>query len=321
MGKKPFPELRLRPKQLCIYFSLVIFEQICSGQTLPSTPIDGLYPRINSLESNDPMYKQLDDAIRIFYRALNRGEPLPQVLFFSYVIGKDEDLYSVAARTNLGFAAVASLNGLTDATSLKEGSVIIIPSAPGLFIPTESRNELDRLMILTRRSSITDNNVISVNLRGKGVFYFVPGGKMSSMELAFFWGVLFRFPISFGGVISSTYGIRQHPITGEERFHSGIDIAAKKGTDVVAARGGSVTAVGRSEELGRYVILKHDGKFSTVYGHLDTVAVVLNQAVSSGTIIATVGSSGQSTGPHLHFEIWNAGDARNPLNLIRGANE
>jgi murein DD-endopeptidase MepM/ murein hydrolase activator NlpD len=99
-------------------------------------------------------------------------------------------------------------------------------------------------------------------------------------------------------------------------MHSGIDLQAAQGTEVYAVRSGLVSAAGWDETLGNYVAVDHGEQKESVYGHLQKIQVSLNQEVKSGTILGTVGSTGKSTGPHLHFEIRVRGEARNPESFI-----
>ena len=149
------------------------------------------------------------------------------------------------------------------------------------------------------------------------VFFFLPGEKFHSVERAFFLGVLFRFPIP-RGIISSYFGSRKSPITGGHSFHNGIDIAAPHGTDVLASREGIVTRTATDPVYGKYIVIKHDNDYETLYGHLSESFVELHQRVNSGMIIAKVGSTGLSTGPHLHFEIFRDGQSRDPVLLLHG---
>ncbi|MCS6958562.1 MAG: M23 family metallopeptidase [Pseudanabaenaceae cyanobacterium SKYGB_i_bin29] len=114
-----------------------------------------------------------------------------------------------------------------------------------------------------------------------------------------------QFPLPIPGWISSVFGYRIHPITGEERFHQGTDIAAPAGTPVLAAWEGTVEIAGWLGGLGFAVVIAHDnGNRETRYGHLSHILVEPGQTVSQGQPIGLVGSTGLSTGPHLHFELW-----------------
>ncbi|MBV6627082.1 MAG: peptidoglycan DD-metalloendopeptidase family protein [Rivularia sp. (in: Bacteria)] len=110
------------------------------------------------------------------------------------------------------------------------------------------------------------------------------------------------FPLSVPSAISSVFGWRQHPITGDRRFHSGIDIAAASGTPVLAAYSGQVEISDWVSGYGLTVVLNHNSAQQTLYGHMSELFVRPGQWVEKGAIIGRVGSTGNSTGPHLHFE-------------------
>ena len=111
----------------------------------------------------------------------------------------------------------------------------------------------------------------------------------------------FTMPVS--GTLTSSYGYRTDPFTGEIAVHNGLDIAAKEGSDIFAALDGTVTfSANTTGDYGNYIIIDHGG-FKTLYGHCQTLCVKKGQKVSSGEKIATCGSTGRSTGSHLHFEI------------------
>jgi murein DD-endopeptidase MepM/ murein hydrolase activator NlpD len=135
------------------------------------------------------------------------------------------------------------------------------------------------------------------------------------VERAFFLDILFHSPVE-NGSLSSRYGTRISPISGKIHFHNGIDLAAPLGSRVFAARDGKVIETGIDTILGSYIILSHPGDYETVYGHLDSRVVELNQSVTSGMMIGRVGMTGASTGPHLHFEVRKQGESRDPQSLL-----
>ncbi|MCF7911115.1 MAG: M23 family metallopeptidase [Candidatus Cloacimonetes bacterium] len=114
------------------------------------------------------------------------------------------------------------------------------------------------------------------------------------------------------GRISSAYGKRKHPISGKKDFHYGVDLANKKGTPVYATASGKVTVTSRTAKMGRYIKISHDFGFETVYGHLDRIQVKKGQEVEKGQIIGRMGNTGDSTGPHLHYEVHRYNRYRNP---------
>ena len=127
---------------------------------------------------------------------------------------------------------------------------------------------------------------------------------------------LMRTPIN-GARLSSGFGPRKHPILGYTKNHLGLDFAAPKGTPVFAAGDGTITRIGRAGNYGEYVRIRHNGTYSTGYAHLSGYAKGMKKGkrVRQGQVIAYVGSTGMSTGPHLHYEV-TQGDRRiNPMKL------
>ncbi len=118
------------------------------------------------------------------------------------------------------------------------------------------------------------------------------------------------------GTISSYFGMREHPILGERRFHYGIDIAAPEGTEIFAIRKGKVIFSGEREGYGNIVIIDHGDGLESRYAHNKVNLVSEGDIVEENTIIAKVGSTGTSTGPHLHFEIRYNGEPTNPMNFL-----
>lgn len=119
--------------------------------------------------------------------------------------------------------------------------------------------------------------------------------------------------------VSSTFGPRTDPITGKTASHSGIDLAAPVGTPVVAMADGVVTRIQNEFQgggAGNNVRVQHADGYECVYMHLHSIAVVEGQKVSAGTILGTVGSTGRSTGPHLHLSVYRDGVAVDPAPLI-----
>ncbi len=127
---------------------------------------------------------------------------------------------------------------------------------------------------------------------------------------------LMRTPID-GARLSSRYGRRKHPILGYTRMHRGIDFAAPRGTPIMAAGNGRIVSRGRNGNYGRYVRIRHNSTYSTAYAHLSRYARGMKRGkrVRQGQIIAYVGSTGLSTGPHLHYEVLVNGRRINPLKL------
>lgn len=115
--------------------------------------------------------------------------------------------------------------------------------------------------------------------------------------------------------LGAGFGMRKHPILDRTRLHAGIDWTAPLGTPVVAAIHGRVTAAGAENDYGKRVIVDHGGSYQTVYALLDAISVVVGTCVTPGDQIGTVGVTGLTTGPHLHFEVRRDGQPIDPMSL------
>lgn len=116
--------------------------------------------------------------------------------------------------------------------------------------------------------------------------------------------------------VSSPFGYREHPISHKKGFHTGVDLAAPTGTPICAAFHGIVKTVSESNTRGKYLVLEHGKGLETIYCHCDAILVTEGQNIHGGEKIALVGSTGQTTGPHLHFEVKLNGYFYNPFWLL-----
>lgn len=166
---------------------------------------------------------------------------------------------------------------------------------------------------------VKDGNVIfsSIELRDKkidmymfeykgNVQYFSPKGYSVKKSLL-------KTPIH-GARVSSRYGMRRHPVLGYSKMHKGVDFAAKRGTPILAAGSGKIDYMGRRGGYGNYVRIKHNSRYSTAYAHASRFNRRFKKGskVKQGDVIAYVGTTGRSTGPHLHFEVLKYGKQINP---------
>ena len=128
----------------------------------------------------------------------------------------------------------------------------------------------------------------------------------------------FTWPCPSCTYITSRVGYRWHPVSGQWKYHSGLDIGAAYGASIVAADGGTVTIAGLNGGYGKCVMIDHGNGYYTLYGHMSSIAVSVGQSVSKGATIGYVGSTGVSTGPHLHFEIRQGTTILDPENWFTG---
>jgi murein DD-endopeptidase MepM/ murein hydrolase activator NlpD len=290
---------------------------LCFALPLSPSAAQEHYPVIERLQRSDLLFRQVIADINLFYRRQHSEGPLPPLAFYGYRVGEEESIFAIAARFNLPYDTLASLNGLANPDECTPGSLLIVPNRPGVFVPLRPDNALERLISgnLTRFDR-QEPSEVSVQLpEGARRFAFFSDSRFNGTERSFFLHIFFRLPLP-AGQITSGYGGRTSPISMRHHFHHGIDIAAPRGTEVYAAREGTVGRTGVNERLGTYVVIEHEGGFTSTYGHLSKKVVENGDQVHYGTIIGYVGSTGLSTGPHLHFEIRSGSESKDPLQLM-----
>lgn len=131
-----------------------------------------------------------------------------------------------------------------------------------------------------------------------------------------------QFVIPTKGIMSSGFGTRMNPINNIEEFHNAVDISAPEGTEIKSTIDGVIQKVGVSDSLGNYVQVKHADDLMSLYAHASSLDVKEGQFVNSGDVIARVGTTGWSNGPHVHFELWKGDQMVNVEKLLKfDANE
>ncbi len=270
------------------------------------------YPLIRyTVSSRDPLYRQQQQDVEDWYGGRLDAEVLA---LYRYRAKESEDLFAAAAAFNLPYDALASLNGWDSPVLFSSERDFLVPNIPGIFVPVTPRNSWETL--LAKRASDNEHPIIQLEtLQGKKRKYrFFPGEKFTQEERIRFLGSLFASPLG-KKKITSPFGYRPHPFTGQTSFHPGVDMRAAVGTPVKAAREGVVIETGTLEIYGHFVILSHEGDYQTVYAHLKEILVETGEKVATGHCIAYSGNSGISTGPHLHFEIRRQGIPVNPVGI------
>jgi murein DD-endopeptidase MepM/ murein hydrolase activator NlpD len=285
------------------------------------------FPVIKRLEAGDTVFRQYRadaESARILLAGRRRtgqsGGPesadsaLAEALtIYEYTVN-GEDMLSLASRCSVSYDTIATLNRLSRIQDMTDGATVYLPSMRGIFIPEKPENDLELLMSSSREGE--DGVIITIRRGGVAErFLFIPGAEFRSTERAFFFSGGFRFPLGEFR-LTSTFGPRVNPVTGNLRFHQGLDLAAPEGTAVYAARDGVVIDIGENAVYGKYIVIEHTDNRTSLYGHLSNVDTALRKTVKSGSLIGRVGSTGQSTGPHLHFEIRQHGRAQNPDKLL-----
>jgi murein DD-endopeptidase MepM/ murein hydrolase activator NlpD len=287
---------------------------------------NGAYPQISQLNPRDENFKKLiadvqANRMRVFNRERSRnaahresaGTIAQALTIYRYVPNDEDNIFSLAARCSIPYSALASINRISNSSMFESGKLLLIPSAPGIFVPQEPKSDIE-FLLASRRFPPTEDDSAEIVMNGVGFFFF-PGKEYDTTERAFFLNTGFRFPLR-SYRLTSSFGMRQNPVTGNMRLHQGIDLAAPAGTEVYAVADGVVTETGYDAIYGNYIIIKHNNNWASLYGHLQRIGTTLRTNVRSGTIIGWVGSTGQSTGPHLHFELRQNGRAQDPNKLL-----
>ena len=312
-------------KGLTLAFFLFFFPPFfCPAEDTDSGGLS--FPVIHRLDSADMGFRQFIADVeanrqRLFNRERggeNAARSTESLTVYRYTPRQGEELLALAARCNIPYSALASLNRIRHPAMLEPEKPLLLPSCPGLFIPVEPVSDIEKLLAAARIDrDERDSALLGIALSGGGsrTFRFFPGDEFSPTERAFFLNAGFRFPLR-SYRLTSDFGFRENPLTGNLRLHQGLDLAAPEGTEVFAAADGIVAETGEDPVYGMYIIISHSGNWVSLYGHLQKTETTLRSIVRSGSLIGRVGSTGQSTGPHLHFELRQNGRAQDPGKLL-----
>jgi murein DD-endopeptidase MepM/ murein hydrolase activator NlpD len=235
----------------------------------------------------------------------------------SYKVKKGDSVSKIAAAYSVSMDAVIASNDISNVRLLREGEILRIPNMDGIPYKVKKGDSLSKISgrMGVPLEAILDANDIQRDIIKEGETIFIPGARMKSEDLKLALGELFLYPLK-GATLSSGFGWRNDPISGVRRYHSAIDLAASTGTPVRAASDGTVSVAGFNLNYGKYIILTHGGGYKTLYAHLNDYSVKQGDRVIQGGKIGEVGSTGYSTGPHLHFAVFKNGRAVNPLDFL-----
>ncbi|MEA2087223.1 MAG: LysM peptidoglycan-binding domain-containing protein [Candidatus Caldatribacteriota bacterium] len=282
---------------------------------------------VNNLKEKDLLSLGQKIEIPAIGGGVSNSKQKQEPTIVTYTVVKGDTLWSISKRYDVNMSTIISANNLKEISRLSIGQKLKLPitnmdiaKAEGYDQETEaeeiiyyvkkgeslwsiSREYNVKLESIIAANSITDASKISAGQQLR--IPNVPGARSNICN--FIWPVR--------GRITSPYGVRV--LNGRKEFHAGIDIGGPTGTNIVAAESGRVSYAGYMRGYGNVIILSHDGGYSTVYGHNSVNLVKKGQYVNRGSIIAKLGSTGNATGPHLHFEIRVSGKPANPLSYLK----
>ena len=242
------------------------------------------------------------------------------VTYKTYKVQSGDTISGIAKKFGLtNISTLISVNDIGNVRQLAAGQKLKIPSIDGIIYTVKKG---DSLSSLTEKYKISMEQLLDVNeltsdTLTAGQQLFLPGAAMDATSLRNAMGELFRLPISAQFRWTSPYGYRIDPISGVKSFHTGTDMACPTGTPILAAMSGKVVKTGQTRVYGNYVILDHGNGYQTVYMHMSKIIASTGQWVSQGTRIGLVGSTGYSTGPHLHFTVYKNGKLIDPMTVLK----
>ncbi|MBP5577459.1 MAG: M23 family metallopeptidase [Treponema sp.] len=245
--------------------------------------------------------------------------------YTSYRVKKGDMISLIANAYNITTDTIYSANNtITNSRLIQPGQYIKIPSMSGILYTTKKENETpatiaEKYSVDAERCALVNNTDLTAPLK-MGTTVFVPGAEMDWETKLEINGDLFKLPLHSYFYISSRWGWRPDPFgSGRRSYHGGIDMACPKGTPIYSAKAGRVVSTGYSNVYGNYVIVSHGQGYKTLYGHMTRILTSNGAFVDTSTKIGLVGSTGASTGPHLHFTVYKNGKSINPTNVVNFA--
>lgn len=247
-------------------------------------------------------------------------EGLKPLTYFTYRIRPGDMIGLIAEKYDISQDTLISVNNIRASRLIQPGQYIRIPSEEGILYTVKKDGETPETIAkkyevdAVKCAFVNKLNIDSELKAGNSIF--VPGAEMDSITLSEINGDLFKKPIHGWYRLTSYFGWRPSPFTGRRSWHGGLDMACPRWTKIYAGMDGRVAETGYNNTYGNYVIINHGNGYKTLYGHMERIDCVKGQWVGTSTVIGRVGSTGASTGPHLHFTVFKRGKMVNPLSLL-----
>ena len=245
----------------------------------------------------------------------NTNENL-EITYQTYRVKSGDMIGFIADAFDVTQDTIISVNNIKQSRLIQPGQYLKIPSMPGIIYTVKKNGETPNT--IAEKYKVNADKIASVNYLNNdselkaGTSLFVPEAELD-------WATRqeIKKPLHARYWLSSNYGWRDSPFNaGKRTFHGGLDMAVASGTPIYAALDGTVTAVGFNATYGNYVIITHHSGYKTLYGHMKSTACRKGNFVYTNTIIGYVGSTGMSTGPHLHFTVYKNGKTINPFTVL-----
>ncbi len=242
------------------------------------------------------------------------------VTFKNYVVKPNDSVSVICQKFGLtNVSTIIAANNIANAKRLQAGKTLVVPSLDGMFYTVVKGDSIEKIAASYNISieQLIDVNDLETSVLAEGQKLFVPGAKMQGDDLKRALGELFIYPVKDTWRLTSRFGKRADPFTGVTSNHTGIDMAAPLKTPVYASGDGTVSLVSNNRIFGNYVIITHSGGYQTLYAHLYASSVKQGQKISQGAKIGLMGSTGYSTGSHLHFTVYKNGKLIDPFEILK----
>lgn len=269
-------------------------------------------------ETIEKIFTTFVDLHKEVQETTNLPSIIKEVKYTDYIVKHGDTISGIAYKMGLkNIGTIFSANNVTNAKRIMSGTHLTIPSMDGILYTVKKEDSLDNISkkFNVPIEALLDANDLSDVEISFNTKLFIPGASLSIMELKKAMGELFIYPIN--GRLTSPFGYRRDPFTGRKSFHSGIDLAAPTGTPIKVILDGVVNLTSYSRIFGNYVIVTHPNGYQTLYGHVSAFSAKKGDRVSQGDIIAFVGNTGMSTGPHVHLSIYKNGKLIDPLSVLK----
>lgn len=242
---------------------------------------------------------------------------LPLVAVTTYTMVPGDTISAIAQQAGLQVDTILSFNKIRSPRMVRPGSVLKLPSRDGILMALDKTERVEDLASRYQifASLLLKANNLPEDTRDLAGEVFIPGAKLDYDTHRKVLGELFAWP-TIGGRISSYFGRRNDPFTGEITRHSGVDIANPWGSPVLAAGNGVVTFTGYNSILGNHIQVDQGNGYMVVYGHLSSILTRVGKFIRAGQRIGKIGSTGYSTGPHLHFSAYRWNRLLDPMTLF-----
>ncbi len=273
-----------------------------------------------SLPGSPDTWTELDQK-KILVAYLNANVKSPGFKADLAVVSKKENYWSIARKQGVSIDTIVGLNPDLGNLNAYVGRALVVANQRGALHwvkAGDSLGAIDEAYHLESGTAKAANRLGALQALREGQVLFLPGARPKPLnaEMAAIYERRNQIRSPLAGRYTSLLGTRTDPFTGAIRHHNGVDIKAPFNSLVAAAADGTVTLAGWNGGFGKCVIIDHANGLRTLYGHMNTILVKVGQKVKRNQFIGRVGTTGRTTGPHLHFTIWKDGKLQDPLKYL-----